>query len=215
MSLASFKSIISRHVPSIFAASLILILILFMLLMLLFQYEEQQAAEERVAEITKVYNQENESLSDSFLSGEPERDPRKYLAHFKAQHVYEKLYERTNRRYTTVSYSAEFVVILIILFLSVWAEKKSALESDSIASYNGAFLKLLPFFAALAIAIPALNQKLGFDARQQLHDYRAQQLGFLVFELENGALSLDNAWSRYKQLYRQSPSSVAEYPLEE
>lgn len=123
--------------------------------------------------------------------------------------LWEWSHERVNRRYVTLSSVVEWIVVLIILFLSVWQEK---VTNRGESSHSRVVALVIPVFAALAIAIPAITQKLGFDSRQKLHDFRAQQLGFLITELEADLVTPEAAWDRYRNLFRHSPSSIAEFP---
>lgn len=135
-----------------------------------------------------------------------------FLKEFKNQQVWEWSHERTNRRYVTFLSIAEWFVQLLVLFLAILNERIALQGEQLVYGLKRSTTLLLVFFAVLAIALPAATQKLGFDARQRLHDFRAQQLGFLIVGLESGITSPELAWFRFQALYQESPSSFAERP---
>jgi len=153
-------------------------------------FQESENTKKVIQEIGQTYDSRIKQLVGTSgkikISNKQEVVKLSFLKEFKSQQIYEWSHERVNRRYTTMISIGEWFVILFILFLAVWNESVSnSSGSDDFALKRAAAL-LIPFFAALAIALPAASQKLGYDARQQLHDFRAQQLGFLIVEVEAG-----------------------------
>ena len=207
--------------------ALMAVLILFLVMAMIFNWSDARKLDDEVNKIMAEYDEIEKGERETLVlaeGGSIDTTQTFLIYEFKAQAARERLYERVNRRYTTLSQIAGVIVTLFILFISIWAEQ-AVVRNPSVGQDDEEggeadhreqkflALRLVPFFAALALAIPTLNMILGFDARQQLHDFRAIQLEFLVVELEQEMVDTDAAWNRFKRLYRQSPASVADYPM--
>ena len=197
-----------------FVAFVVLLAIAFSALVPIWYYfYEIRQTEEQIQAVSAEYDDRIAKLtSDDAPFSQNIQDKLEKVRLLKELHIqkrWEQSHERVNRRYVTLSAVVEWIIILIILFLAVWQEK--AVRGGTKNSTRSVAI-VIPVFAALAIAVPAITQKLGFDGRQKLHDFRAQQIGFIIFELDSDLIAPESAWDRYKNLYRQSPSSIAEFP---
>lgn len=212
---------LSRNLLSFAVSALTLLLIsaivVFIFVQFWYFYNETRTTAEKISEIDVIYERKIERImNESQEINDIEREDiikLSFLKEFIIQMEWESSHEKVNRRYTTFISIVEWFVLLFVLFLAVLNEHTSRLGSREDYGLKRATSHLIVFFAALAIALPAASEKLGFDARQRLHDFRAQQLGMLIVEVESGAVDPRTAWSRYQRLFQQSPSSYAEMPL--
>jgi uncharacterized membrane protein YeiB len=195
---------------------LIFVLTIFVFVQFWYFYIESETTQKKVAEVSASYDDRIKQLTPVTSEGSnPNKDEivrLTFLKEFKSQQVWERSHERVNRRYFSLTSSAEWFVKLLVLFLAVLNERVSSRNSKENAGLKRGTIVLVVFFAAMSIALPALAHKLGFEARQRLHDFRAQQLGFIITELESGTSDARKAWLRYQELYKESPSSYANRP---
>ncbi len=187
---------------------------LFIFVQFWYFYQETEQTSAQVNQLSQSYDARIRSLANQpdtlETSARDEIVKLSFLKEFKNQMTREQSHERVNRRYSTFTAMVEWFILLFVLFLAVLNERATAPEQSGGHALKRSTSLLLVFFAALSIAVPAATQKLGFDARQRLHDFRAQQLGILIVELESGAIDSRQAWQRYRGFFRLSPSAYAE-----
>jgi preprotein translocase subunit SecG len=209
--------------PNFLAAAIVILvgiliasLVIFIAVQFWYFYTETEMTKTTIDEINQQYNElikqfskENTKI-DEAAQGEIMK--LSFVKELKSQQVWEWSHERVNRRYSTFISIAEWFVLLFVLFLAILNERVTSSGQKENFGLKRTTAVLVVFFAALAIALPAASQKLGFETRQRLHDFRAQQLGFIIVEIESGATDPKGAWLRYQGLYQQSPSSYANLP---
>ncbi len=193
---------------------LVLVLTIFVVVQFWYFYVESDTTERKVAEVSASYDDRLRRLipPSGEVSNKDDIVRLTFLKEFKSQQVWERSHERVNRRYFSFISSTEWFVKLLVLFLALLNERVASPGSEDSLGLKRGTIVLVVFFAAMSIALPALASKLGFEARQRLHDFRAQQLGFIITEVESGATDPRNAWLRYQELYKESPSSYANRP---
>jgi uncharacterized membrane protein YeiB len=194
---------------------LVVVLTIFIFVQFWYFYVETEATDKKIVEVGASYDDRIRHLtssSEATVANKDEIIRLTFLKEFKNQQIWEQSHERVNRRYFSLASSAEWFVKLFVLFLAILNERLTVTGSAENQGLKRGTIVLVVFFAAMAIALPALTHKLGFEARQRLHDFRALQLGFLITELESQATDPRNAWLRYQGLYKESPSSYANRP---
>lgn len=200
------------------ATAIIVPVLLFFLLVFVFVqfwyfYVETETTLSKIASINQSYDEKLRQITPSSSPiAQREVMQLSFLKEFNGQQVWERSHERVNRRYSTLIGFTEWFVKLFVLFLAVFSERLTSPGSKASAALKRNTVVLVVFFAAISIALPALSHKLGYEARQKLHDFRAQQLGFLIVELESGVTDPRSAWMRFQGLYKESPSSYASRP---
>jgi hypothetical protein len=199
--------------PQLLATLLISFLLIFLVVQLWYLYSETEVTKENIQRISKTYddriNEVKESAGLALGAKQDEIIKLSFLKEFRNQKEWERSHERVNRRFSTFISLSEWFLALFILWLTVLNERESvsAAPAEQEGRRPGGVSNLLVFFAALAIAFPAITQKLGFEVRQEIHDYRAHQLEMLVVEVEAGATGPRQAWLRYQALYGESVNS--------
>jgi hypothetical protein len=199
--------------PQLLASILISFLVIFLLVQLWYLYAETENTKEAIQRISQTYDQR---IKQTGVLGTLTPQARQneiaklsFLKEFRNQKEWERSHERVNRRYSTFISLSEWFLALFILWLTVLNERESTVvaQPEPGSGQRGGVPNLLVFFAALAIAFPAITQKLGFEVRQEIHDYRAHQLEMLIVELEAGVTGPREAWQRYQALYGESVNS--------
>ncbi|MEM7779239.1 MAG: hypothetical protein AAF697_02475 [Pseudomonadota bacterium] len=211
---SAFRAFWQRHGSTFGAILLASIVGLFFLFQILFMIEESEYSLRQVE--TPPAMAQFAIGDEDFANADPSTKQAVYnvvYTELSQSLQREAFYEKINRRYTTISALTEWLIILFLLFLAIWQARDNASEQAAPSSRT-VFDKMLPFLAALAIAVPSANGKLGYDARQQLHDFKAQQIHFILLELEMGKQDPIEAWHSYLALYRQSPTSIANFPYD-
>lgn len=199
--------------PQLLASMLIGFLCIFLVVQLWYQYSETEKTKGTIQKISKTYDQRiKEAGNLSSLQATARQDEvirLSFLKEFRNQKEWEQSHERVNRRYSTFISLSEWFVALFILWLAVLNERESVsvAQPEQGSKQERGVASLLMFFAALAIAFPAITQKLGYEVRQEIHDYRAHQLEMLIVELEAGATGPREAWLRYQALYGETVNS--------
>ncbi len=202
-----------RSGPQLLAGMLISFLAIFLVTQLWYLYWETEKTKEVIRGISRTYDERIGEISGSSRLAPAVRQEEliklSFLKEFKNQREWENSHERVNRRYSTFIALSEWFVALFLLWLTVLNEREGPrnTQADGEARRGAGVANLLVFFAALAIAFPAITQKLGFEVRQEIHDHRARQLGMLIVEVEAGATSSRQAWLRYQALFGGSVAS--------
>lgn len=195
---------------------LIVMLTIFVFVQFWYFYVETSTTESKIAEISASYDDKLGQLTTTSLDAavvhKDEIVKLAFLKEFKNQRAWEQSHERVNRRYFSLASSADWFLKLLVLFLAILNERVTSPTSKDNLGLKRSTIVLVVFFSAMSIAVPAFTQKLGFEARQRLHDFRALQLSFLITEVESGVTDPKSAWLRYQGLYRESPSSYANRP---
>jgi len=111
---------------------------------------------------------------------------------------YEKLDKSFYLAVSWIIWAARFLLLVLATY-QINIDKDALSQSWIIFSIVALFM--------LNVALPLLSATLKFQQRQEVHGREAREYSVIKIELLAGAISLDTAVERFKEIYRQ-PTEV-------